>query len=116
MVNKYRLGRVTKVFPDCHGIVRTVTVALKPRDKRERLLPYKPKALREMTIGVQRLVVFLPVEETRVTDDKTEDTHTSESHNSSDTNDFDGESLAMPQAQVQALTWAEEVEFEIGED
>ena len=39
----YVLGRVTQIHPDCHGIVRTVTV-----DAREKMLPYVSKALKEI--------------------------------------------------------------------
>ena len=63
IVNKFKLAMVKEVFPDTHGVVRTVTVAMRGQHKREPLLPYKSKPLREMTIGVQRLVVFLPKEE-----------------------------------------------------
>ena len=57
------VGQGVKVFPDVHGIVRTCEVALRPRHAGERLLPYKSKPLREMMIGVQHLIVFLPKEE-----------------------------------------------------
>ena len=59
----YRLGRVTDVHPDIHGIVRTVTVGLRKSDKREKLLPYVSKPLVEMKLGVQRVAVIGPVEE-----------------------------------------------------
>ena len=59
----YRLGRVTDVHPDIHGVVRTVTVGLRKTDKREKLLPYVPKPLVEIRLGVQRIAVICPVEE-----------------------------------------------------
>ena len=51
------------MHPDIHGRVRTVTVGLRRRDKREAILPYRPKPLDEMTLGVQRIVVICPVED-----------------------------------------------------
>ena len=59
----YRLGRVLSVHADVHGVVRTVTVGLRRQDRRETALPYAPKALEEVTLGVQRVCVILPVEE-----------------------------------------------------
>ena len=59
----YRLARVSKVHPDVHGRVRTVTVVFRKRDIREKLLPYVGKPLEHMTIGVQRLAVIFPAEE-----------------------------------------------------
>ena len=49
----YRLGRILAVHPDCKGIVRTVTVGLRKTDAREKLLPYVPKKLQELTkVGI----------------------------------------------------------------
>ena len=63
----YRLARVSEVRPDVHGIVRTVTVKMRPRDARERVLddpPHlAPKPPVELALGVQRICVVLPVEE-----------------------------------------------------
>ena len=63
----YRLARVTNVHPDHNGMVRTVTVSMRPRDSREKVLskpPYlNPKQAVELVVGVQRLVVILPIEE-----------------------------------------------------
>ena len=59
----YRLARVTEVFPDVHGLVRTVRVCYRKRDKRDRQLPYKSKVLAEELVAVQRLSVLLPVSE-----------------------------------------------------
>ena len=63
---EYKLGRVTKVHPDCNGIVRTVTIGFRKTDVREPLLPYVPKVLDEVTVGVQRVCVICPVEEKRL--------------------------------------------------
>ena len=59
---EYRLGRVLKVHPDSHGIVRTVTVGMRGKD-RGKTLTYVPKPLDQYTLGVQRITVILPVEE-----------------------------------------------------
>ena len=59
----YRLGRVLAVHPDSHGVVRTVTVGMRKQDKREKLIPYVPKPLAEIKLGVQRVAVIWPVEE-----------------------------------------------------
>ena len=60
---EYKLGRVTKVHPDCNGIVKTITVGFRRTDSREKVLPYIPKVLDEVTVGVQRVCVICPVEE-----------------------------------------------------
>ena len=57
------LGRVTQIHPDCHGIVRTVTVGFRKTGAREKMLPYVSKALEEIKLGVQRVCVICPVEE-----------------------------------------------------
>ena len=67
----YRLGRVVAVLPDVHGRVRTVTVGMRPKNAREDVLPYVPKALEEITVGVQRIAVIFPVEEQGVGDPAT---------------------------------------------
>ena len=36
---EYRLARVSAVFPDTYGVVRTVSVKMRPRDSREKVLP-----------------------------------------------------------------------------
>ena len=69
---KYRLARVSSVFPDDKGTVRTVAVRFRPRDVREDTLPYVAKTPTEMRVGVQRLVVIQPVEEQRTTATKTQ--------------------------------------------
>ena len=59
----YRLCRVHEVRPDADGVVRSVSVQLRPRDRREPSLPYKPKTPMIMETGVQRLVMICPQEE-----------------------------------------------------
>ena len=55
---KYVLCRVTDVEVDENGLVRTVTVASRPRDSRDPSLPYRAKELFEERIPVQRLVLI----------------------------------------------------------
>ena len=63
---------IIKVHPDEHGIVRDVTVGMRPRDSRDKTLPYKFKKLDELTTTVQRLMK-LDVEEEKIEEDvKTE--------------------------------------------
>ena len=38
--DEYRLAKVIEVFPDIKGRVRTVRIAYRKRDKREKSLPY----------------------------------------------------------------------------
>lgn len=61
----WRLARVSEVFPDHKGVVRTITVVMRPTRMKESsdyvVLP--PKTL---TIAVQRFAVLLPQEEQTV--------------------------------------------------
>ena len=59
----FGLARVLRVQKDSHGRVRTVVVGMRGKDRAERLLPYVPKPLQELRIGVQRLAVICPAEE-----------------------------------------------------
>ena len=59
----YKLGRILSVHPDDHGVVRTVTVGMRGKDKGVGALTYVPKALDEHKLGVQRVAVICPVEE-----------------------------------------------------
>ena len=43
--------------------MRTVKIAMRPRDRREKLLPYKTKTLEEMEVGVKRLCLIHPAED-----------------------------------------------------
>ena len=61
---EFRLGRVSQVFPDLHGVVRDVEVITRSRrGKLEDLLEYKPRKFDEQKLPVQRLAVLLPLEE-----------------------------------------------------
>ena len=59
----YRLAKIIDIFPDEKGLVRTVRIAYRKRDKREKALSYKSKPLENEIVSVQRLSVLLPVSE-----------------------------------------------------
>ena len=59
---EYRLGRITAVRRDSHGIVRTVTVSMRGKDK-DKPLPYISRPLDTLDVGVQRIAVICPVED-----------------------------------------------------
>ena len=61
----YRLAKVTKVHPDKRGLVRTVTVGYRRRNKREvnTIDNYKSKPLVEEQVAVQRLSLLVPANE-----------------------------------------------------
>ena len=62
--DKYRLAKITETHPDKHNIVRTVTVALRDLKKIRKEKRTESKAPQtQLTVGIQRLVVILPVEE-----------------------------------------------------
>ena len=62
----YKICKVSKVFKDEHGLVRTVKVLSRPRDIREPVLPYLSKQLVSQTVPVQRLVLVLPLAEQKL--------------------------------------------------
>ena len=66
----YRYCRISEVFPDEEGVVRTVNVKLRPRDKRDNNMPYKYKAPVIMEVGVQRLVLIVANEDITVAADE----------------------------------------------
>ena len=63
LVDDYRLGLITKVYPDARGIVKTVEVSYRKRDAREKSEVYKSKPLTAMDVGVQRLALIHAVGE-----------------------------------------------------
>ena len=67
LVNDYRLAMVTEVFPDERGIVRTVRVSYRKRDRREKPEVYRSKPLVTEIIGVQRLALLQAVGEEQPT-------------------------------------------------
>ena len=60
---KSRYCRVDAVHPDEDDVVRNVTISLRSRCARERLLLYKSRQPMKMVVGVQRLVLVCPGEE-----------------------------------------------------
>ena len=58
----YRISKVDKVETDDKGLVRTAWVLMRPRDSREKSLPYRSKKLIPMKVGIQRLVLLCPGE------------------------------------------------------
>ena len=63
MNDDYRLARVLEVFPDSKGLVRTVKVGYRKRDKREKPGVYWKKPLVEEKVAVQRLALLQAVNE-----------------------------------------------------
>ena len=61
--DNFRLGRIVKVQVDKDNLVRTVSVAMRPRDSHEKVLPYRTKDLWISSVSAQRVVVICPVEE-----------------------------------------------------
>ena len=58
MVDDYRLVKVVQVFPDKRGLIRTVKVAYRRKDSREKPEVYRSKPLTEEEVGVQRLALL----------------------------------------------------------
>ena len=69
----YRLCRITKVFHDKNLLVRDVEVSMRPRRKTEKILPYQPKPLAKMVVGIQRLVLICPVEDIKPEDQQVDE-------------------------------------------
>ena len=61
--HEWRLAMVETAVPDDDGVVRTVTVAFRPRNKRDNGKPYVSKNAHRLQIGVQRFAVLLAREE-----------------------------------------------------
>merc|ERR1711872_165184 len=59
----YRLARVLEVYPDDKGLVRTVKIGYRRRDKREGPDVYWKKPLVEEKVAVQRLAMLQAVNE-----------------------------------------------------
>ena len=65
-INKaeYRLAKVSKVLPDEKGIVRTLEVLMRPRDKRvDGSVRYVHKDLEPLALPVQRTALIMPANE-----------------------------------------------------
>ena len=56
--NDYRLARVKETFPDHKGLVRTVKVSYRKRDKREPHDKYWKKSPVEELVSIQRLALL----------------------------------------------------------
>ena len=54
----YRLAKVLEVYPDKKGLVRTVKVGFRRRDKREKPDAYWKKPLTEEIVAIQRLALL----------------------------------------------------------
>ena len=63
LVDDYRLAKVTEIFPDNKGLVRTVQVSYSKRDKREPYNVYRSKGLVSEKIAVQRLSLLQAADE-----------------------------------------------------
>ena len=59
----YRLCKVVETEKDEKDLVRTVRVAMRPKNAKEKVLPYKSKDLVGLKVGVQRLVMVCPAED-----------------------------------------------------
>ena len=59
----WRLAMVEDAKEDDDGVVRTMTVAFRPRNKRDTGKPYVSKTAQKLTIGVQRFAVLLAADE-----------------------------------------------------
>ena len=59
----YRLARVVDVFKDKRGLVRTVRVNFRKKDKREPVETYWKKPLSEEIVAIQRLSLLQASEE-----------------------------------------------------
>jgi hypothetical protein len=58
-----RYCRVNAVHPDQDGVVRNITISLRSRNAREKLILYKARKPMQMLVGVKRLVLICPQEE-----------------------------------------------------
>ena len=61
--DEYRLARVLEGYPDSKGLVRTVKVGYRKRDKREGAEVFWKKPLTEERVAVQRLAKLQAVNE-----------------------------------------------------
>ena len=61
--DSWRLAKITRADPDDDGLVRTIGVEFRPRNKKDVGKGYRSKLPQFMDIGVQRFAVMLPLEE-----------------------------------------------------
>ena len=70
----YRMARVVQVYPDSSGKVRTVLVHMRPRQKlSDGKVKYLAKDLEPMTLPVHRTVLILPMEETIMSEQRSDE-------------------------------------------
>ena len=69
LTGQYKLVRVVEVHPDANGLVRTVTILYRKRDKREKKREYNAKHMVREKVGVQRLVLIQSANENDDADD-----------------------------------------------
>ena len=63
MKDDYRLAKVVEVHPDVNGIVRTVTVGYRRKNKKEKGECFQSRPLTMETVAVQRLSLLVPADE-----------------------------------------------------
>ena len=63
MTIDYRLAMVLQVHPDSNGLVRTVTIGYRRRNKKEKAEVYQKKPLVQEEVAVQRLCLLVPKDE-----------------------------------------------------
>ena len=63
IMDDYRIAKVTKLFPDQKGLVRTVEISYRRRNKKESAAIYKVKPLVTEKVHVQKLSLLQPASE-----------------------------------------------------
>ena len=63
LADDYRLAKILEIHPYSRGIVRTVTIGYRRRNKREKAKKYQCKPLVEEQVAVQRLCLLVPNDE-----------------------------------------------------
>ena len=63
ITDDYRVAKITRVFPDKKGLVRTVEIAFRKRNKKEAAATYKVKLLVTEEVHVQKLSLLQPAGE-----------------------------------------------------
>ena len=61
--NQYKMGRIIDIHPDERGLVRSVTVKYRKKSSREKTEIISSKNITIERIGIQRIVIILPLEE-----------------------------------------------------
>ena len=64
IADDYRLARVVELHPDTNGLVRTVTIGYRKRNKNEKARKYQKKPLTKEKVAVQRLCLLIESGET----------------------------------------------------